>query len=70
MGQNIVTVLTGVKKTSEIPRVPCGIDQSFQIDLLQLFVNTNAQFPGEQTILTRPGRKMLSDAGGVAIARI
>ena len=70
MGQNIVTVFTRVKKTSEIPRGPSGIDQSLQIDSLKRSVNTNAQFPGEKTILTRTGHKILSDAGGVTIARI
>jgi len=54
MGQNTVTVLTEVKKTSEIPRVPSGIDQSFQFDLLKRSVNTDAQSPSQYTFLTRP----------------
>jgi len=47
MGQNIVTVFTEVKKTSEIPRVPSGIDQCFRIDSLKRYVNTSIQSPGE-----------------------
>jgi hypothetical protein len=31
----------------KVPRLPSGIDQSFEIDLLKWFVNTDAQSPGE-----------------------
>jgi hypothetical protein len=49
MGQKIVTVLTDWSEedewgeVGEVPRIPSGFDQSFQIDSLQQSVNTAAQ---------------------------
>jgi hypothetical protein len=38
------------------------VDQSFEIDLLQRSVNTDAKSPDEQKFLTSPGYEKLSNA--------
>jgi len=43
-------------------KVPSAVDQSFEIDLLQRSVNTDAKSPREQKFVTSPGYEILSNA--------